>query len=64
MHARHEYDIFVGLTDKQQPMWIETIVGLEAASERVRQIACEKPGNYFVFDASRNQIVDSVDTSN
>ena len=66
MDVRHEYRIYVGLTDNQdqQLRWIESIVGLEAASERVRQIAGEKPGSYFVFDASHNQIVDSLDTSN
>ena len=64
MDVRHEYRIYVGLTDNQQLRWVESIVGLQAASERVRQIAGEKPGSYFVFDASHNQIVDSLDTSN
>jgi len=43
------YLIFAGLPDGPA-LWLEAVYGLERASKRVREIAQQKPGTYFVRD--------------
>jgi hypothetical protein len=43
-----KYDIFAG-TPGNFPMWLETVVGLANAKERMEMIAAKKPGQYFLF---------------
>lgn len=43
-------------------MWIEAVEGLEAASHRMRLLATEKPGEYFVFCTQTNKVLNAVDT--
>lgn len=58
----HKYDIFSGRT-KEDAVWIDAVEGLEAASNRMRVAATEKPGPYFVVCTETNRILNSVDTS-
>jgi len=43
------YLIFAGLPDGPA-IWLEVVYGLERAKRRVRAIAAEKPGTYFIRD--------------
>ena len=56
------YDIFSGLKDKE-PLWLESVVGYDAAYEQMLEIAFGKPGSYFVFCTSTNCVICAVDTS-
>jgi hypothetical protein len=44
-------------------MWLESVEGLEAAFERMREIATERPGKYFIFSPSTKEAVASLDTT-
>jgi hypothetical protein len=57
-----KYDIFSG-RGKKEAVWVDAIEGLEAASTRMRALATEKPGPYFVFCTQTNKILNSIDTS-
>lgn len=56
------YDIFSGFGYKDAE-WIEAVPGLDAAIHRMRQLAEQNPGPYFLFCAKSRTILDSVDTS-
>jgi hypothetical protein len=56
------YEIFSGFGYKDAE-WIEAVPGLGAAVDRMRQLAEEKPGPYFVFCVKSGTVLDSVDTS-
>lgn len=56
------YEIFSGLGYKDAE-WIEAVPGLDAAIQRMRQIAEETPGPYFVFCIKSRTVLDSVDSS-
>jgi hypothetical protein len=55
-------DIFSGFFDKDA-IWLETVEGLAAASERMKEFAARRPGPYFVFDCQNHNILDSIDTT-
>jgi hypothetical protein len=54
--------IFSGFRDKGA-LWLESVEGLEAANERMKQLAAEKPGPYFIFSTDTYNVVASIDTS-
>jgi hypothetical protein len=56
------YEIFSGRIDSD-PLWLESVEGKEAACARMKQRANEAPGPYFIFSASAQQIIASLDTS-
>ena len=56
------YDIFSGVKD-DGPMWLETVSGYEPAYERMKVVAFEKPGNYFVFCTATSTVMCAVDTT-
>jgi hypothetical protein len=59
---RETFDIFLGTFDGDYE-WIEPVVGtLFDAQARMREIAAENPGSYFVFSASRNEVVAKIET--
>lgn len=60
--AMDEYHIFSGSPEKD-PLWIELTHGLEAANERVKQLAEKAPGRYFIFDPRTSAVVSRLDTS-
>ncbi|HEX4076105.1 MAG TPA: hypothetical protein VHX49_11965 [Candidatus Acidoferrales bacterium] len=52
------YEIF--RDDPRGPLWIESVVGLERASERLAAIYKGNPATYFAFDARESRIVAKV----
>jgi hypothetical protein len=56
------YDIFSGRTDKQ-PLWIESVEGLDAAKQRMHDFAACTPGPYFVYRVSTQAVLAFTDTS-
>ena len=56
------YDIFSGSPEKD-PLWLESVTGLEAASTRMQDRARQKPGPYFVYCVHTQQILASTDAS-
>lgn len=41
-------------------VWIEAVGDLRVAEERISQLAYADPGEYFVFDQRRQQIVSKI----
>ena len=56
------YDIFCGIPD-QYAIWKDAVVGLGAANNRMKVLAAESPGPYFIFDPSIHRIVARFDNS-
>jgi hypothetical protein len=57
-----QYDIFSGRVDRDA-MWLETVDGLGAAVERMKEYAKQSPGCYFVFCTNTHSAIASIDTS-
>ena len=55
-------DIFRGSL-KNGALWIESVDGLEAATQRMYQFSAYKPGPYFVFECKERKVLASIDTS-
>ena len=56
------YEVFSGLGFKDAE-WIEAVPGLGAAINRMKQLAQEQPGPYFVFSLKSRTVLDSINTS-
>jgi len=56
------YDIFSG-SPVEQPLWLESVSGLEAALQRMIERARQVPGPYFVFCVHTKEVLQSIDTS-
>jgi hypothetical protein len=56
------FDVFSGLLNKNA-LWIESVQGLGAAYERMKELAADRPGPYFVFDAISHKILAKTDTT-
>jgi hypothetical protein len=56
------YDIFSG-SPQGEPVWLESVDGLDAASQRMHERANQMPGRYFVDCVHTNEVIASVDTS-
>jgi len=57
------FDIFSGLPNSKDAVWLEKVEGLGDACARMRALADSKPGPYFVFFAYSRAILASVDTT-
>jgi hypothetical protein len=55
------FDIFSGASD-ENGLWVEAIEGLSNARQRMKQIATEKPGKYFLFSGSSQSILTRIET--
>jgi hypothetical protein len=55
------FDIFSGGPDKD-PLWLETVIGLSNARERMQQIAAREPGQYFLFSAQTQTVLARIET--
>jgi len=55
------FDIFLHGPD-DEPLWLETAEGFSKARERMRQIAAEKPGRYFLFSVQSHVILAPIET--
>jgi hypothetical protein len=53
------YEIF--RSSRIGPIWVETISDLVRASERMEQLAVEKPDSYFVVDRKSQAVVARID---
>ena len=60
--ATDAFDLFVGPPDRDAA-WLESVVGLEKARERINQLAAEKPGEYFVFHSRSHTVLVHVTNS-
>ena len=56
-----KFDIFSGQIENNA-MWLESVEGLSKARDRMRQIAAEKPGRYFVFSPASNSVLAETET--
>jgi hypothetical protein len=56
------FDVFRGSLE-YGALWIESIEGLGAATQRMFQLSVLRPGTYFVFDCENHKVVASTDTS-
>lgn len=56
------YDIFSG-SGYQDAKWLEAVEGLSAACERMKRLAEQMPGPYFVFSTDSKSILASVNTT-
>jgi hypothetical protein len=56
------YDLFSG-SQYDGPVWLETVEGLAAACERMREHSQKSPGEYFVLCATTHRILASIDTT-
>jgi hypothetical protein len=56
------YDIFSGLRDKNA-IWVESVEGLGAAYERMKETAAKTPGRYFIFYTGTHTVLASIDSS-
>jgi hypothetical protein len=57
-----KYDIFSGAIDKNA-LWLEAVEGLDPSLERIKQLAVQTPGIYFVFCSRTHKVLASIDTS-
>ena len=55
------FDIFSG-DPTQNPIWLEPVIGLSTARQRMEQIAAAKPGQYFLFNVQSHSVLAKVDT--
>ena len=55
------YDIFSG--SEKSPLWLETVEDLDLAIEKMKGLASETPGTYFVYCLRMQRVLASVDTS-
>jgi len=55
------YDIWLG-TPPKGVKCLETVPGLENARERMKNLAAQTPGQYFIFSSWNNCVLDELDT--
>jgi len=55
------FDIFSG-SDESDALWLECVEGLDAATQRMDEIASRRPGMYFVLNLRDRFVVAKVDT--
>jgi hypothetical protein len=56
------FDIWSGTADNCGE-WLETVAGLENARKRMKEIAMQAPGPYFIFSAWNGYIIDEIDVA-
>jgi len=56
------YQIFAGLPEGPS-LWLEAVYGLEFARKRMREIAHENPGMYFIRDLVEQAVLDGINTA-
>ena len=57
-----KYDIFEG-HNYRDAHWLEAVEGMGAASDRMKQLAAESPGPYFLFSSQARNVLASIDTT-
>ena len=56
------FDIFQGSGNKNDVQWLECIEGLDAARDRMYEIAAQRPGMYYVLNLQARLLVAKTDT--
>ena len=56
------FDIFLG-SGEHDALWLECVEGLDAAIERMHDIASKRPGMYFVLNIRDRFVVAKADTT-
>jgi hypothetical protein len=56
-----QYDLFAVNPDNCA-LWLETITELENAEQRMKGLAAEKPGVYFIYDRRKGVLVSVLHT--
>jgi len=56
------FDIFQSSGNKNDDLWLECIEGLDAATERMYEIATHRPGIYFVLNLRDHLVAAKTDT--
>lgn len=56
------FDIFSGKPDSN-PLWLETVEGLDRARERMEQRAAQNPGSYFIFSTQAQAVLAEIETA-
>lgn len=56
-----KFDIFSGASDRDA-IWVCAVRGLANAKERMEEIAVERPGRYFIFNAAERTILAQTET--
>lgn len=57
------FDVFSGCLENGTALWIEAVEGVGNAADRMKQLATEKPGRYFVFSLEKRTVVVAIDSS-
>jgi len=57
-----KFDIFRG-SSYDDLEWLECVNGLDAAIDRMHEIAAHQPGMYFVLNVKERQVVALTDTN-
>ena len=58
-----QYGIFSGSFDEDEAMWLESVEDFDSAYNRMKQIATERPGKYFIFSRDATEALASIDTT-
>jgi hypothetical protein len=53
------FDLFSGTPD-ERAVWLEAVIGLDEATDRLRRIAAESPGPYFIFHAPSQTVLSQL----
>jgi hypothetical protein len=57
------FDIFAGKPTSTDVLWKDAVTGLAAANDRMKELAAENPGPYFVYCVKSRQVLAAIDTS-
>jgi hypothetical protein len=57
------FDIFSGRLEDGNALWVEAVEGVTNAADRMKQLAAERPGRYFVFSLEKRIVVAAIDSS-
>jgi hypothetical protein len=55
-----EFDVYQGIPDRN-PTWVEKVVGLAVANDRMHSLAAGSPGAYFVFHSASGRVLARID---
>jgi hypothetical protein len=58
----YTFDIFESSDSKNDALWLECIEGLDAARDRMYEIAAQRPGMYYVLNLQARLLVAKTDT--
>jgi hypothetical protein len=57
------YHIFSGRYGTRNVLWRYSVEGFGTANQRMKELAAQEPGPYFVFCTEKQDVVAATDTS-